>query len=157
VQYKGEALKVGKSYYWKVRIWDEENRVVDYSDAQKFTVGESENNMISTANIQDVSRIRPQVFEKNGEVYFIDFGKAAFGTIEFNYQADQADTLIFRIGEMADGQTVNRNPPAKSHIRYQEIAVAVDPEKSTYQLPIQKDTRNTLPGVALPLPEGTPD
>ncbi|MFC5624799.1 sulfatase-like hydrolase/transferase [Algoriphagus winogradskyi] len=156
VEYKGETLEVGKSYYWKVRIWDEENRVVDYSKAQKFTVGESEDKMISTANIQDVSRIKPRVFEKKGGAYFMDFGKAAFATIEFNYKTDKAETLIFRIGEMADGQAVNRTPPAKSHIRYQEIAVEVKPGQTTYQLPIQKDERNTLPGVALPLPEGTP-
>lgn len=156
VEYAEKPLEVGKSYYWKVRIWDEENRVVDYSEAQKFTVGRSEDKMISTSNIQDVSRIKPKVFDKNGDNYFIDFGKAAFATMEFKYQADKAETLIFRIGEMADGQNVNRTPPAKSHIRYQEIEVEVKPGKTTYQLPIQQNTRNTLPGVALPLPEGTP-
>jgi len=34
VEYNGRPLSVGKTYYWKVRIWDDENRLVDYSTSQ---------------------------------------------------------------------------------------------------------------------------
>ncbi|WP_186755128.1 sulfatase-like hydrolase/transferase [Echinicola salinicaeni] len=156
VEYEGNSLEIGKTYYWKVRIWDEENRLVDYSKPQKFTVGESNDYMISTENSNEVSRINPELFEKRGNVYFMDFGKAAFATMEFNYKTDKVDTLIFRLGEMLDGKTINRTPPKKSTIRYQEIKVVVGPESSIYQLPIKKDIRNTLPNKALALPAGIP-
>ena len=39
VEYNGTPLEVDRTYYWKVRIWDEENRLVDYSEVQKFTTG----------------------------------------------------------------------------------------------------------------------
>ncbi|AWW28866.1 acetylglucosamine-6-sulfatase [Echinicola strongylocentroti] len=156
IEYQGPPLKAGETYYWKVRIWDEANRLVDYSEAQEFTVGKGESNMISTANLQQVSRIKPVTFEKRGDVYFMDFGRAAFATMEFNYKAATPDTLVFRIGEMLDGQSVSRTPPAKSNIRYQEIKVGVSPDKTHYQLPVHKNTKNTLPNKALPLPEGTP-
>ncbi|WP_215223969.1 sulfatase-like hydrolase/transferase [Echinicola shivajiensis] len=156
VAYQGESLETGKTYYWKVRIWDEENRLVDYSKPQEFTVGQSNNYMISTENSNEVSRISPEVFEKRGDAYFMDFGKAAFATMEFDYETAVADTLTFRLGEMLDGQTINRTPPKKSTIRYQEIAFVVKPGKRRYQLTVKKDRRNTLPEKALTLPEGTP-
>ncbi|WP_460544549.1 alpha-L-rhamnosidase-related protein [Echinicola sediminis] len=156
VEYLGAPLKPGKEYYWKVRIWDEENRLVDYSAPQKFTIGSSDNGMISTANTQEVSKVHPQVFEKREDVYFMDFGKAAFATMEFNYKTQEPDNLIFRVGEMLDGQYINRTPPEKSNIRFQEIKVGVEPGKTNYQLPVLVNVKNTLPNKALPLPEGTP-
>lgn len=51
---------------------------------------------------------------------------------------------------------INRTPDKRSHIRFQEIEVAVSPEKTEYQLPVKINKRNTLPGKALPLPEGFP-
>lgn len=41
VKYKGNPLEIGKTYFWKVRIWDEENRLVDYSEPKQFTTGKS--------------------------------------------------------------------------------------------------------------------
>ncbi len=50
VEYGGTPLEIGKTYYWKVRIWEQENRLVDYSEVQKFTTGKSDNYIISTEN-----------------------------------------------------------------------------------------------------------
>lgn len=36
IEFKGSPLEKGKTYYWKVRIWDNENRLVDYSEPQEF-------------------------------------------------------------------------------------------------------------------------
>lgn len=38
IAYDGEKLESGKSYYWKVRIWDQVNRVSRYSAVQKMTI-----------------------------------------------------------------------------------------------------------------------
>ncbi|RED47780.1 alpha-L-rhamnosidase-related protein [Seonamhaeicola aphaedonensis] len=157
VEYEGSPLEIGKSYYWKVRIWEQENRVVDYSEAQKFTTGKSDSYIISTENKYNIEKIKPAKFEKRGDVYFMDFGKAAFATINYTYNAKTAHTLKIRIGEMLDNNgNINRTPPAKSHIRYQEVLVNVVPGKTEYQIQILPDTRNTLPNKAIALPKGFP-
>ena len=156
VAYDGKPLEAGKTYFWKVRIWDDENRQVDYSESQEFSIGQSDNYMISTENKFVITRIKPVKFERRKDFYFIDFGKAAFATIDFTYEAKSPHTLTIRIGEQLEGKNINRKPFEKSHIRYQEIQVDVKPGQTKYQLPIKPDTRNTLPDKAVPLPDGFP-
>ncbi|WP_299012502.1 sulfatase-like hydrolase/transferase [uncultured Polaribacter sp.] len=159
VEYAGNALEIGKTYFWKVRIWDEANRLVDYSEAQQFTTGKSDDYIISTENKYLVDKVKPVLFEKRGNFYFMDFGKAAFATIDFNYEAKEPHTLTVRIGEMLnDKGNVNRVVPRKSNIRYQEIKVDVKPGKTKYQIEINPvpDLRMKGPSKAIPLPEGFP-
>lgn len=157
VEYQGKTLEMGKSYFWKVRIWDEENRLVDYSDPQKFTMGKSDSYIISSENKFVISKIKAEQFEKRGDFYFLDFGKAAFATMDFTYDAKTPHTLTIRIGEMLDDKgNVNRTPPLKSNIRYQELKVDVKPGQNKYQIPVKEDERNTRPNQAIPLPNGFP-
>nr|WP_299070422.1 sulfatase-like hydrolase/transferase [uncultured Allomuricauda sp.] len=155
IEHDEKKLEVGETYYWKVRIWDIDNRLSRYSESQSFVMGKPKATL-TTPNSFQVDRITPKVFEKRGDVHFIDFGKAAFATMDFTYDAKTEHTLVFHVGEQLDGNRVNRNPPKRSHIRYQRIEVPVKPSQLKYQLPIHIDKRNTLPGKALPLPEGFP-
>lgn len=155
IEHGGTPLKNGAAYFWKVRIWDQDNRLTRYSKSQSFTMGNPKAT-ITTPNSFQIDKIKPVEFEKRGDTYFIDFGKAAFATIDFTYNAKKAHTLTFRIGEQLEGESINRKPFEKSHIRYQEIQVKVKPEQSKYQLQVKPNKRNTLPGKALPLPEGFP-
>jgi len=157
VPYAGKSLEIGKTYFWKVRIWEEENRLVNYSEAQKFTTGKSDSYIISTENKFVTSKIKPVKFENKGDFYFIDFGKSAFATMDFEYVAKTPHTLTIRIGEMVDDNgNVNRTPPAKSNIRYQELKVDVKPGQTKYQIEVQKNERNTRANKAIPLPDGFP-
>ena len=157
IEYNGKTLETGKTYYWKVRIWDDENRLVDYSKAQKFTTGQGTNYMISTENRFQIDSIHPAKFEDRNGTYFIDFGKAAFATMDFIYHAKSAHTLTVRVGEMIDDRgNVNRTPPTKSNIRYQELKVNVNPGQTRYQIPVQTNERNTRPNQAIALPKGFP-
>ena len=155
IEHAGTPLKNGQTYFWKVRIWDQDNRLSRYSKSQSFTMGNLKAT-ITTPNSFQIDKIKPFEFEKRGDTYFIDFGKAAFATIDFTYNAKTVHTLTFRIGEQLAGKNINRKPFETSHIRYQEIQVQVKPEQTKYQLPIKPNKRNTLPGKALPLPEGFP-
>ncbi|MFC2127104.1 family 78 glycoside hydrolase catalytic domain [Bacteroidota bacterium] len=157
VEYGGTELEIDKTYYWKVRVWDEANRLVDYAEAQKFTTGKSSSYIISTENKFITSKIKPKKFKKRGDSYFMDFGKAAFATLNFTYNAIKPHTVTVRVGEMVnDKGNVNRTPPAKSNIRYQEIKVDVKPGQTEYQIQVQTDERNTRPNKAIPLPDGFP-
>ncbi|MGB6150505.1 MAG: sulfatase-like hydrolase/transferase [Pricia sp.] len=156
IEHAGQALEKGKTYFWKVRIWDEDNRLSRYSDPQSFTMASEEKKTLTTPNSFQIDSIKPKVFEKRGDTYFMDFGKDAFATMDFMYEAKEPHTLVFHIGEQLDGERLNRKPAEKSHIRYQRIEVPVTPDKTEYQLPVQVDERNTLPNKAIALPDSFP-
>jgi alpha-L-rhamnosidase len=153
IEHSGSSLATGAGYFWKVRIWDQANRLSHYSKSQPFKAGAS-GNRITTPNSFQIDSIKPLLFEKRDSAFFIDFGKAAFATIDFIYHTKKTDTLKFRIGEQLEGNQINRKP--QGHIRYQEIQVPVKPGKTHYQLPVKVDTRNTLPNKAVALPKGFP-
>ncbi|WP_435357997.1 family 78 glycoside hydrolase catalytic domain [Emticicia sp. SJ17W-69] len=155
VSYQGKELKSGVQYYWKVRVWDKDNRTSDYSESQTFGVGKIDNS-ISTSNIFQIEKKKAKIFKKLGsDSYFIDFGKAAFANLELTYSAKKSDTIIVRIGEQLENNAINRKP--QGHIRYQEIKMAVQTGKKTYQLKIKPDERNTksMAGAVI-LPDSFP-
>ncbi|GLR18901.1 alpha-L-rhamnosidase-related protein [Portibacter lacus] len=152
IEYEGKALMVDKSYYWKVRIWDEMNRPVDYSNHQKFTTGKSENT-ITSANKFIKERIAPVAITQLESSTLIDFGKDAFATLEFDYTAKENETLVFHLGEKLDEGHVDRNPGG--HIRYQKIEVPVKKGNHSYQLEVEMDFRHSRP-MAVKLPDSIP-
>lgn len=40
IEHQGEPVPSGVTHYWKVRTWDQDNRLSPYSDAQSFTTGD---------------------------------------------------------------------------------------------------------------------
>ncbi len=149
----GTPLKANTKYFWKVRIWDEDNRVSRYSKPQTIHMG-VEGNKSTTPNIFQVEQIVPVSMKKvGGNSYFIDFGKAAFANLEFNYTTKTNDTLLVRLGEQLDNGTINRKP--QGHIRYQEIKVPVNTKQKRYKLQLPPDVRNTKP-MAVALPDSFP-
>ncbi len=156
IEHDGRELKPGETYFWKVRIWDQDNRLSKYSTAQSFTMASAQGKTMTTPNIFQIDRKKPKVFEKRGDAYFMDFGKDAFATLDFTYDTKKKETLVFHVGEQLDGDRLNRKPAEKSHIRYQKIEVPVSPDKNKYQLPVHVDERNTLPNKAVALPDSFP-
>ena len=153
IEYAGNPLKPGTTYYWKVRIWDEINRLSNYSQSQAFQIGEKGASQ-TTDNIFQVDRIKPLSFiQKDNRTYFIDFGKDAFATMEFEYEAKSNHTLTIRIGEKLKAGQIDREPGGT--IRYQAIMLPVTRGKRKYRLPIHPDERNTK-SIAVPLPDSFP-
>ena len=153
VEYAGNPLQVNTKYYCKVRICDQDNRLSEYSAPQEFTTG-SFSGEISTHNFFQLEEIRPVSLEqKNDGSYFVDFGKDAFGTLQLNYQAKEAETLTVRLGEKLLEGKIDREPPGS--VRFQQVELGVTPEKITYQLELTPDERNTGP-AAVALPDSFP-
>lgn len=153
ITHEGKSLTIGETYYWKVRTWDLDNRLMNYSDYQYFTVGSS-NKMMTTANKFLKETIAPKSIQKVGDAYLLDFGKAAFASMEFDYTSKDDRTLTIHVGEKLKDGKVDRNPGG--HIRYQELKVDVKKGTHTYQLPVQVDKRNTLANKAVQLPKDFP-
>lgn len=153
IEYGGIPLEGGKKYYWKVRVWDEVNRLTSYSEPQAFQVGTG-GAMITTPNIFQVDRIKPNIFTETGKnAYFIDFGKAAFANMEIHYEAKRAHIITVRIGEQRLDGKINRQPGG--HIRYAEVQIPVTPGQKVYTLPLIPDERNTK-SIAVTMPDSFP-
>lgn len=150
IEHQGEALKAQTEYFWKVRIWDQDNRVTEYSEAQSFKTGQFQSGIAPGKTFQ-VEEIKPVALEKTGnQNYFVDFGKDAFGTLELHYEAASAHTLTVRLGEKLKDGRIDREPGGT--IRYQEVRLAVNPDTQDYTISLERNERNTLP-VAVALPD----
>jgi hypothetical protein len=101
----------GKRYFWKVRIWDENDRPTRFSEIQSFITGNPDG-YTTTENKFLSSLIQPSTITRLNEGhYFIDFGKDAFGKLILNINPDNTDTLIIHLGEKLSGENqIDRNP-----------------------------------------------
>ncbi len=150
VEFGGTPLKENTSWFWKVRIWDRDNRLSDYSAVQEFKTGKF-GDPITSHNIFQMERIAPVSLVKNPDgSYFADFGKDAFGTLELNYKTNKTETLLICLGEkLLDGR-IDSKPGGT--IRFSEVKLQVSPNKVNYVLQLPVDKRNTLP-AAVQLPD----
>ena len=151
IEHSGKPLSPDSKYYWKVRIWDQDNRITEYSPVQEFITG-TFSGTVSTGNAFQIEKITPKRMVKIAdESYFFDFGKDAFGTLELDYSSPEADTLVVRLGEKLLENVIDRNPGGT--IRYSEVKLPVVAGMKTYTLELVPDTRNTLPDKAVLLPD----
>lgn len=153
INFEGNGLKSNTRYFWKVRIYDQANRLSDYSETQSFKTGELGESLISK-NFFTVEYIAPSKFTKTGNgSYFVDFGKAAFATLNLKYKPTKASTLTIRLGEKLKEGKVDMNPGGT--IRAQEVTLDVTPDKSFYQIELVPDERNTK-NIAVSMPDSFP-
>jgi hypothetical protein len=107
--------------------------------------------MISSGNWFEEEHIPPVSVTATGRgSYFVDFGKAAFGTLRLNYDAPKEDTLVIRLGEKLENGKIDPKPGGT--IRYQEVKVAVSPRQREYRVELVPNERNTS-GAAVLLPD----
>ncbi len=153
IELGGKSLKANKRYFWKVRVFDKDNRISEYSAPQQFTTGEFSEKLTSH-NYFQIEKIKPVEFHKNADgSYFADFGKDAFGTLDIHYSTKKSETLSIRLGEkLLDGK-IDQDPGGT--IRYQKVKLKVGPEKSSYQIELKVDKRNTK-SMAVALPDSFP-
>jgi len=150
ITHQGTPLLPNTRYFWRVRAWDQDNRLSPYSKVQSFVTGRFQGS-ITTGNTLGQSRVSPKTILKTSESsWFIDFGKAAFGTLELKYESSTSEVLTIRLGEkLAGPNKIDRKPGGT--IRYQETQLSVVPGQTVYSLRLPADKRNTKVGaVALP-------
>lgn len=142
IEYGGNALSPDKRYFWKVRIWDKNDKPGGFSEIQSFTTGNPEG-YATTANKFLTSLIKPsKIVRLKEDHYFIDFGKDAFGKLLLNINPDKADTLVIHLGEKLSGENqIDRNPGGT--IRYYNIKLPVTPGVKSYTTELPPDKRNT--------------
>ncbi len=151
IPYPEDRLSENTTYYWRVRIWDQQNNPTSFSKIQTFRTGKLQE-YASTNNRFISELIEPKKLIMNGEDnYFIDFGKDALGTLLFqNINVSSTDTVFIHLGEKAKGDSVDRDPGGS--IRYQKVVLVLDPDKEDYEIKLPANKRNTS-GAAIKLPD----
>lgn len=148
VEYDGAPLSSFSEYYWNVQTWDSNNRASNESEPQLFRTGELQDGYATSRQRLVQRRVSPvRIVEKDRGHYFIDFGKAAFGTIEFDLPVEKSAKVILHLGEkIIDSTTIDRKPGGT--IRYKKIKSQLKPNEPTV-VTIPPDERNTRPRAIL--------
>lgn len=148
--YQGPALKAGATYFWKVRIWDEQNAVSAWSEAQQLKLA-SKLDAYGTAREPVVGdTVAPAKLTTLAQDHvFVDFGRDAFGWLELTFDAKKAGSMTVRLGERATGNAVSTSPGGS--VRSASVTLALTPGLKTYRVETPKNTQNTsAPAIALP-------
>ncbi len=144
VEYKGKPLLLKTSYFWKVRTWNKNNEVSPYSSPQRFRTGNIDREHRTARYPLEKSENKPVRIVKKGKGhYFIDFGRAAFGTVKFTLTSPSIEREVgIHLGEVPAGEnSVNRNPGGSR--RYRKMVLTPKEGTHTYVVPITPDERNT--------------
>lgn len=143
VLYEGKPLKANRSFFWKVRIWTGPDSVSPWSDPRRFRTGELTVERPLDCLDLTVSEVTPvTIANRDDGVTFIDFGKAAFGTVQLSIEVGEPAVIEIHLGEVLEQPgRIARNPGGSR--RYQKIPLEVHPHKATFQLTIPPDPRNT--------------
>jgi len=155
IEYSGSALLSHSNYYWKVRIWDKDDTVSPYSDPQMFRTGKLTGGYNTDRYPLEQREIIPVTFiKKKAGHYFIDFGQAAFGTIQVTlkckYIKHQVEVLL---GEKLKSEDEIDDNPGGS-IRYRKMVLELKQGTHSYIVPITPDERNTREN-AIKMPDYT--
>ncbi len=144
IEYAGTALTANTTYCWKVRTWNADGQVNPYSERQTFRTAAFSNEYATTRYRLVTTAVEPvRVVQKGPEHCFVDFGKAAFGTVELTLTSPASGKVVeVHLGEVAsDSNSVNRRPGGSR--RYRMMTLTLDTGTHTYKVAITPDRRNT--------------
>ncbi len=151
VPYTGPALKPG-SYYWAVRTWDGSDKPSPWSEPQRINISPASpgepfypDEWTEFPGPSDLVRVNrhplnvhriaaASILEKAPGHYFLDFGRAAFGTLELTLtSATDHHEVEIRLGERpGPDNTVDTNPGGS--VVYARETLPLKKGKHTYRL-----------------------
>lgn len=144
VEFAGTPLESDATYFWRVRTWCESGHASPFSRPQAFHTGELSDEHETARYLLELREVAPVELDSNGDgSYFVDFGKAAFGTVQLTLEGvpDHA-VLDLHFGEKLDGPgSVSRKPGGT--VRYRNVKLPVNAGSGTYVAAIPPDKRNT--------------
>lgn len=152
IPYEGEPLQSHTTYHWKVRTWHGTDNVSPWSQVQTFHTGALTDDYTTAQYPLDVTEVVPErVVQLAQDHVFIDFGRAAFATIQLTLDSPADAQIDIHLGEVPDGpHKINRNPGGAR--RYQMIPLNIQKGQHTYRLEIPSDPRN-IGDFAIKMPE----
>jgi predicted esterase len=92
-----------------------------------------------------------RVVSREDGTVFVDFGKAAFGTVRFTAGSESGEEVVeVHLGEVAAGNSVEREPGGSR--RYRKMSVRLKTGRHEYTVAVTSDERNTGP-AAIKMPD----
>ncbi len=160
LSYDGKKLDSGNSYFWKVKVWGENDTESEFSTIQQFNTGSFERDPNKFSDYSDwvkapagdwvaedrqmatFCEITPVIAEQISDTsWFYDFGKAAFGTFEFEVTAEEADSVTVYLGERKLDQTVHKEP-GSTNIGYHQSRIEIQEGTHRYKIEIPRHDAN---------------
>lgn len=136
ILYDGKPLVGDRLYFWKVRIWNENQVESAYSDVAVFLTDRNlQKHATARYPLQKQQEMPVCVRNLNDNTLVADFGKAAFcGQLYLTLTSDSdRDTVVVHTGEAnTPSGTVNRMPGGS--IRYCRYSLPLRSGTHTYQI-----------------------
>ena len=152
VGYEGDALEPGKTYYWKVRTWNQANMASDYSAHQQITMADDLNSYATSTCPLQKTRVAPLKITKKGEGHFlVDFGKVAFGYLRLEVDSPTARQIEVYFGERGNAEGIITEL-GKTTVRYYKVEQDLIEGINSLDIHPPQDHRNTH-GAAIILPK----
>jgi alpha-L-rhamnosidase len=152
ITYAGKELQPNSVYFWKVKTWDCHGVESAFSVVSQFKTAATLVDYFTVRyplQKQDVYAL--SIKHVSDSLNFIDFGKAAFGTIRLTlFGKSNAEPIAIHLGEAQKDGRINRSPGGT--IRYSVYQLALKQGWNTYQIAIDPDKRNRGPQAVL-MPE----
>jgi hypothetical protein len=145
LEYAGRPLPSEAVCFWKVRTWDGSGEPGPFSTAQSFRTGKLDGPYETMRYPLTTTTVRPaKVVRKAQGHYFVDFAKAAFGTVELTLTSPEAGRKVeVHLGEVPAGDAIDRNPGGSR--RHRMMTLTLDQGTRTYRVAVTPDKRNTGP------------
>jgi len=146
----GKALAPDQIYYWKVKVWNQNQAESVFSTAKAFKTSAKLKNYsppFSPLLKEQQQPVSEKRFNDKNLVY--DFGKDAFSQLELSVlSASEQDTVWIHFGEAITKEGhVNRKPPGS--LRYRRVPLLLQQGSGQYQIHFSADKRNTGPKAIL--------
>jgi hypothetical protein len=150
--YTGKELQPNTVYFWKVKTWDNHGVESVFSTVSQFKTAAKLVEYATARYPLQKQDVHPVSIKSISDSHsFIDFGKAAFGTIRLTLLGKtNSDTVTIHLGEAQKDGRINRTPGGT--IRYSVHQLVLMRGWNTYNLTISQDKRNTGPQAIL-MPE----
>ncbi len=144
VSYEGAPLPPGRCVYWRVCVWDRRQRQGEWSSPQPLLLAETlgaDTPLRYPLVQQTIAPVRV-VTNTAGHV-FADFGKAAFGGIEWRLpEGSPSGPVILHLGEKADGDRVDAHPGGAIYYFKADGRLPSGPLRYRLPLPLEANVRH---------------
>src|SRR5205823_1096697 len=142
VKYAGKPLQPQTRYAWKVRTWNRAGDAGDFSAPQTFTTADKlDESQVAHYAIETTDQPPARIIKKSPGHFFLDFDRDGFGFLTLDIDSPDARDLEIHLGEMADGESINRKPPGS--IRHAAVSLAIQSGRHTYRVQTPADKKNT--------------
>ena len=144
VPYAGPPLKHNTFYYWKVRCWNGNGNMSFFSQTQAFLTGQlSKEYQSSSLPLQKHELAPATIKQLEDGSFFVDFGKAAFGTLRLQlYSEEDGRGIMIHLGEVLESEAhIHPNPGGGR--RFRRFRLKLRRGRHIYHLQIPPDKKNT--------------